>query len=374
MKKLISIMTAMIVTICTLSCVSRSAVTAEGNGDKAASAELIAGNMPDKPVSEFKTELVGDKIKIKTSPGGDFFGIMFLLITNDKFEFICSENTGECSLKPESNSKYLLMRPVGVPGSKGSFGYNVYHEYMMLIECHDNVVDIKEWDLGSSDISESDKSYYLALSIFEETDSFFVYGGINGTMTDRCPVWLILKGEGENCSFFDGNMAEFSHIYTVMGNIRGMTLPTPEDTQKSCKIVSVPLGDFTEEMLKDAVILGQREEIFFKTENGKTTKYNILFNNYAWLKEGQDPNDLETEVSCYIPNSFKSVAITNNDINLDGELNVADAVILSKYLHGKGGMNKVNAWLADVCTDGTIDVFDLCMLKKALISAEQTGG
>jgi hypothetical protein len=37
------------------------------------------------------------------------------------------------------------------------------------------------------------------------------------------------------------------------------------------------------------------------------------------------------------------------------------------YKYKEEGINLIKA-------DGTIDVFDLCMLKKALISAEQTGG
>lgn len=55
------------------------------------------------------------------------------------------------------------------------------------------------------------------------------------------------------------------------------------------------------------------------------------------------------------------------DINDDGEFNVADVVLLNKYLLGMPNA-KLSDWHnADLCADDKLDVFDLCMMKKKLV-------
>lgn len=53
------------------------------------------------------------------------------------------------------------------------------------------------------------------------------------------------------------------------------------------------------------------------------------------------------------------------DVNADGEFSVADAVMLQKWLVRAGD---ITDWRAgDLCGDGKLDVFDLCILKKELV-------
>lgn len=53
------------------------------------------------------------------------------------------------------------------------------------------------------------------------------------------------------------------------------------------------------------------------------------------------------------------------DVNSDGELSAGDVVMMQKWLLGAGEMTD---WTAgDICEDGRIDVFDLCLMKRALI-------
>lgn len=73
--------------------------------------------------------------------------------------------------------------------------------------------------------------------------------------------------------------------------------------------------------------------------------------NYKFKSLGQSP-DKETPTG---------------DINGDGEFNIADAVLLNKYLLG-GSDEKLSEWQnADFCADGRLDSFDLCMMKKKLV-------
>lgn len=53
------------------------------------------------------------------------------------------------------------------------------------------------------------------------------------------------------------------------------------------------------------------------------------------------------------------------DINKDGKINIADLVILQKWLIGNN--NSLDCWqLADICDDNQIDVFDMVMLRKLI--------
>lgn len=54
------------------------------------------------------------------------------------------------------------------------------------------------------------------------------------------------------------------------------------------------------------------------------------------------------------------------DANNDGEVSVADAVMLQKWLLTE--RNELTCWRnVDLCKDNKIDVFDLCLLKRMLI-------
>lgn len=55
------------------------------------------------------------------------------------------------------------------------------------------------------------------------------------------------------------------------------------------------------------------------------------------------------------------------DINGDGEFNIADAVMLNKYLLGDSDEELSKRQNADFCADGKLDSFDLCMMKKKLV-------
>lgn len=59
---------------------------------------------------------------------------------------------------------------------------------------------------------------------------------------------------------------------------------------------------------------------------------------------------------------------TMGDVNLDGEFNVTDAVLLQKWLLAVPDVELKRWENADFYADGKLDVFDLCMMKKALIT------
>lgn len=58
---------------------------------------------------------------------------------------------------------------------------------------------------------------------------------------------------------------------------------------------------------------------------------------------------------------------TLGDIDGNSKISIADAVLLQKWLLAVPGTKLSNWKAADLCKDGRIDVFDLCLLKRTLI-------
>lgn len=56
------------------------------------------------------------------------------------------------------------------------------------------------------------------------------------------------------------------------------------------------------------------------------------------------------------------------DCNADGKFTVADIVMLQKWLLAVPDAKLIDWKAADLCEDGVINVFDLCMMKRLLIS------
>ena len=59
--------------------------------------------------------------------------------------------------------------------------------------------------------------------------------------------------------------------------------------------------------------------------------------------------------------------VVKGDVNSDGELNIADVVLLQKWLLAFPDTNLPDWNRADLYRDGRLDIFDLCLMKRALI-------
>lgn len=61
------------------------------------------------------------------------------------------------------------------------------------------------------------------------------------------------------------------------------------------------------------------------------------------------------------------------DVNADGIFSVADVILLQKWLLSVPDTHLTNWKAADFCEDGKLDVFDLCLMKRALIETNTSG-
>jgi hypothetical protein len=68
---------------------------------------------------------------------------------------------------------------------------------------------------------------------------------------------------------------------------------------------------------------------------------------------------------------FKSIEDVSQsikgDVNNDGEFNVADVVLLQKWLLAVPDTHLANWKAADFCNDSKLNVFDLCLMKRELL-------
>lgn len=75
-----------------------------------------------------------------------------------------------------------------------------------------------------------------------------------------------------------------------------------------------------------------------------------------------------SETNGYFEIPFTTPEPLAGDADADGAVNVADAVLLQKYLFGKAKLTSAQAKNAELCKDGIVDGFDLAALKRMLLA------
>ena len=102
----------------------------------------------------------------------------------------------------------------------------------------------------------------------------------------------------------------------------------------------------------------------------------VIKENLASLYKSADKFELyfdgESEIKVYDNNSMDIFLTTapkaeaNGDVNDDGEFNVADVVLLQKWLLAVPDTHLANWKAVDFCNDNVLNVFDLCLMKQEL--------
>lgn len=73
--------------------------------------------------------------------------------------------------------------------------------------------------------------------------------------------------------------------------------------------------------------------------------------------------DLNAQFKAYTSQS------TPSDINADGEFNISDVVLLQKWLLAVPDTHLADWKAGNFCDDDRLDVFDLCLMKRELLSS-----
>ena len=191
-----------------------------------------------------------------------------------------------------------------------------------------NSANVQQWTLNDAQKHNSWKAvsagngYYYLYSQLGDGDTFVL--DVSGKKTeDGTNVEIYTYKGGDNQQFrFEKNDDGSYTVFTKISGDASCVEVTGKSTETGCNIQQW-------------------------TANGG--------NNQKWILEKVNEN------------TQPDVNNPAGDINLDGEVNVADAVKLQRYLLGTDKLTAENAKAADVNNDGYIDVFDMIILRRILL-------
>lgn len=164
-------------------------------------------------------------------------------------------------------------------------------------------------------------------------------------------------------------------IFAVYNNYYSEDLVIPE-TVKVFGAYSVPAsGKYQYNLISnDACISVIDNKCYLSPNTVVSGYYGTEAYNYS-IANNLTFNLLDTEISGYYGTEAHNYALSNNirfsplndinygDSNNDGEINIADAVSLQKYLFGIGNVG----YEADLTKDGIIDSFDMILMRKIIL-------
>lgn len=80
---------------------------------------------------------------------------------------------------------------------------------------------------------------------------------------------------------------------------------------------------------------------------------------------------IESTTEEELPPLMGDIAPADGDVNGDGSFDIADVVLFHKWLLNSPEATLYNWTAADLCADGKLDVFDLCLMKRKLTGQVQ---
>lgn len=95
-----------------------------------------------------------------------------------------------------------------------------------------------------------------------------------------------------------------------------------------------------------------------------SSAYNSISASVVVSNSGENATLNQTENSIYTDSDTN----VTGDINMDGAFNVADVVLLQKWLLAVPDTELANWKAADLCEDDCLDVFDLCLMKRQYLT------
>ena len=110
-------------------------------------------------------------------------------------------------------------------------------------------------------------------------------------------------------------------------------------------------------------------KVFKATNDGYVT---IGLEYRDLIGESDKPAEKTLIANCVILDNAKKV-LFSGDVNGDKAFNIADVVSLQNWLLGKQDVELANWETADFSKDGKLNVFDMCLMKRALFANRVTG-
>ena len=149
---------------------------------------------------------------------------------------------------------------------------------------------------------------------------------------------------------------------------------------RRCRIKDVIIGkgikklgyvDYSPYGLENITILDPECIICETSDNADPTGSDIISNvRYGGVIYGYKDYTAQAYAEKHIF-SFKEIEDTTvnikGDVNDDGEFSISDLVLFQKWLLAVPDTELADWKSADLCEDGNLDVFDLCLMRKVLL-------
>ena len=350
MKKLVSVITSAVMTLCILSVFIYDA-PADCSAD--GTPLLTAGDIELTELCGTTVEVRGDSVYI------GMFDESLNVTTTDDFSCRWADEEGYY-FTPARNGKYQLIFPCG--GTLDELKMCLYN-----MECHDNTVDIRFSSLmifsaeagkrvvniiaadgktakfSAKWITDLVPAVYYSLHLFFDEDYWLYYTIDKDSGTFCRSLYIPLYNNDDLVVADDTTFIDVTPVNYGQNDL------LPEGTPLPAKIVEIESSFWL------PISYGEIPEsinVALTRTNGYETKYM----SFTIMNE------------MIIPSTLKITDGIDNDINLDRIFNVADVVMLQKQLLGIYSVERSNWRAADICRDGTVDVFDLVCMRKALIA------
>lgn len=168
--------------------------------------------------------------------------------------------------------------------------------------------------------------------------------------------------------FFKGSKEEWESINIGYGNVKILNAKVHFMKSSDNQLPSIEQDEITLPNGEQYVINSNQNNLIYKSNNtdvavvsksGVVTAVGVGSAIISIINEEGDVIQLKVKVT---------KASVTGDCNLDGQLNISDIVLLQKWLLAVPDAELANWKAADLCEDGILNVFDLCMMKRELIS------
>lgn len=157
-------------------------------------------------------------------------------------------------------------------------------------------------------------------------------------------------------------------ITSVWGGIAGETVEEPEEPIDKSVVIHGYAGStaqaYAEKYNRKFEVIEEEipQTTTVETSTATTTTTETTTTTTATIVE-------TTTVTTEKPTEDIVPEIVKGDANGDGKMTIADAVSLSNWIMGGSDAKLENPDAADLCKDGKIDVFDLCLLREELVKS-----
>ncbi|MBP5379837.1 MAG: dockerin type I repeat-containing protein [Ruminococcus sp.] len=212
--------------------------------------------------------------------------------------------------------------------------------------------------IGNAAAYGSDNVFPHSITASAETIDSGEFGGSFSWELDDAGI-LKINGSGE---ILDWSWVNDRRVY---GHCRITDVIIGEGIKKLGYVDYSPYG------LENITILDPECIICETSDNSDPTSSNYISNvRYGGVICGYSGSTAQSYAEkhgfSFIEIEDTSVRI-KGDVNGDGEFSISDVVLLQKWLIAVPDTELVDWKSADLCEDGNLDVFDLCLMRKALL-------